>query len=245
MNDTILTILIVVITLAFEALAFLAGCAFGWSRSPLASPRRRRRLGRFARARSPLAPRRSLPATDLVCELRVDERAAYLHLGRRDEVGGVASTVDTLLGSHGILMDFDAAARLRGIEFLDLDRVPTGSAPRRRSGVAGLGDALRAVDDGVSQVSWPPAERFAADLDTETGSDVLTDPWIYRDEDWEHGMLCEACEQPFRDGDVIRIGEIGETDNGIPIFGESRCPRCIHGRPLDTEDAPTHDRASP
>jgi hypothetical protein len=60
----------------------------------------------------------------VICELRVDERAAYLHLGRREQVGGVASTVDTLLQSHGILLDFDADGRLRGIEFLNLERVP-------------------------------------------------------------------------------------------------------------------------
>lgn len=50
--------------------------------------------------------------------------------------------------------------------------------------------------------------------------------WIYRDEDWPEGMLCETCEQPFRHGDEIRGNFVSMFDDGTPVMGEAKCPRC-------------------
>ena len=52
--------------------------------------------------------------------------------------------------------------------------------------------------------------------------------WIYREEDWPHGMLCETCGQSFREGDVIQSLEaLGMTEDGIPIQSGACCPRCF------------------
>lgn len=42
---------------------------------------------------------------------------------------------------------------------------------------------------------------------------------IYRDEDWEHGMMCgnEECDYIFKDGDVLSGEALGMTEGGTPI----------------------------
>lgn len=52
-------------------------------------------------------------------------------------------------------------------------------------------------------------------------------PMIYRAEEWEHGMLCEFCEQPFRDGDEIHVNFLAMVGSGVPVMGDSKCPRCF------------------
>lgn len=52
--------------------------------------------------------------------------------------------------------------------------------------------------------------------------------WVYRDEDFPHGMLCETCDQPFRDGDEIQALEaLSLTEDGIPVQSGACCPRCF------------------
>jgi hypothetical protein len=49
---------------------------------------------------------------------------------------------------------------------------------------------------------------------------------IYRDLDWPHGMICERCERPFRDGDEIACSPLALFANGIPIL-QPVCGECL------------------
>lgn len=49
---------------------------------------------------------------------------------------------------------------------------------------------------------------------------------VYHDSEWEHGLLCEFCEQPFRSGDAIHNNFLAVLPGGVPVMGDSKCPRC-------------------